>query len=197
MNNNSVERPSREEAEDAIRTLLRWIGENPERGGLLRTPKRVVSAHDDWYVGYKSDPRELLGSNFQPADGYDEIIALRDIDFASHCEHHMAPIIGRAHIAYLPDQKVVGISKLVRVVEAFARRLQVQERLTGQIADCINEVLEPRGVAVVLEAQHECMTTRGVNQTNIKMVTSRMLGAFRDDARTRGEFLKMINPNSR
>ena len=192
MNDNSADRPTEEQAEAAVRVLLKWIGENPNRRGLLRTPARVVSAFQDWFQGYAVDPHDLLGKSFFPVDGYDEIVALRNIDFASHCEHHIAPIIGKAHVAYIPRAKVVGISKLVRVVEAYAKRLQVQEKLTAQIADCINEVLEPRGVAVVIEAQHECMTTRGVNKTNIKMVTSRMLGAFRDDARTRAEFVQMI-----
>jgi GTP cyclohydrolase I len=192
MNDSSADRPTEEQAEAAVRVLLKWIGENPNRRGLLRTPARVVSAFQDWFQGYAVDPHDLLGKSFFPVDGYDEIVALRNIDFASHCEHHIAPIIGKAHVAYIPRAKVVGISKLVRVVEAYAKRLQVQEKLTAQIADCINEVLEPRGVAVVIEAQHECMTTRGVNKTNIKMVTSRMLGAFRDDARTRAEFVQMI-----
>ena len=196
MNDSSADRPTEEQAEAAVRVLLKWIGENPNRRGLLRTPARVVSAFQDWFQGYAVDPHDLLGKSFFPVDGYDEIVALRNIDFASHCEHHIAPIIGKAHVAYIPRAKVVGISKLVRVVEAYAKRLQVQEKLTAQIADCINEVLEPRGVAVVIEAQHECMTTRGVNKTNIKMVTSRMLGAFRDDARTRAEFVQMIrNPD--
>ena len=196
MNDSSAGRPTKEQAEAAVRVLLQWIGENPDRRGLLQTPARVVRAFQDWFQGYAVDPHELLGKSSFPVDGYDEIVALRDIDFTSHCEHHMAPIIGKAHVAYVPSTKVVGISKLVRVVEAYAKRLQVQEKLTAQIADCINEVLEPRGVAVVIEGQHECMTTRGVNKTNIKMVTSRMLGVFRDDARTRAEFVQMIrNPD--
>ena len=196
MNDSSAGGPTKEQAEAAVRVLMEWIGENPDRRGLLQTPARVVRAFQDWFQGYTVDPHELLGKSSFPVDGYDEIVALRDIDFSSHCEHHMAPIIGKAHIAYVPSTKVVGISKLVRVVEAYAKRLQVQEKLTAQIADCINEVLEPRGVAVVIEGQHECMTTRGVNKTNIKMVTSRMLGVFRDDARTRAEFVQMIrNPD--
>jgi len=192
MNDSSADRPTQEQAEAAVRVLLEWIGENPDRRGLLRTPARVVSAFGDRFQGYAVHPGDLLGQSFASAGGYDEIVALRDIDFASHYEHHRAPIIGKAHVAYLPGAKVVGISKLVRVVEAYAKRLQVQEKLTAQIADCINDALEPRGVAVVIEAQHECMTTRGVNKTNIKMVTSRMIGAFRDDARTRAEFMQMI-----
>ena len=196
MKDSSADRPTKEQAEAAVRVLLQWIGENPDRRGLLRTPARVVRAFQDWFQGYAVDPHELLGKSSFPVDGYDEIVALRDIDFSSHCEHHIAPIIGKVHVAYVPSTKVVGISKLVRVVEAYAKRLQVQEKLTTQIADCINEVLEPRGVAVVIEGQHECMTTRGVNKTNIKMVTSRMLGVFRDDARTRAEFVQMIrNPD--
>ena len=196
MKDSSADRPTKEQAEAAVRVLLQWIGENPDRRGLLRTPARVVRAFQDWFQGYAVDPHDLLGKSSFPVDGYDEIVALRDIDFSSHCEHHMAPIIGKAHVAYVPSAKVVGISKLVRVVEVYAKRLQVQEKLTTQIADCINEVLEPRGVAVVIEGQHECMTTRGVNKTNIKMVTSRMLGVFRDDARTRAEFVQMIrNPD--
>ena len=196
MNDSSAGRPTKEQAEAAVRVLLQWIGENPDRRGLLRTPARVVRAFQDWFQGYAVDPHDLLGKSSFPVDGYDEIVALRDIDFSSHCEHHIAPIIGKAHVAYVPSTKVVGISKLVRVVEAYAKRLQVQEKLTAQIADCINEVLEPRGVAVVIEGQHECMTTRGVNKTNIKMVTSRMLGVFRDDAQTRAEFVQMIrNPD--
>ena len=192
MNDSAAGRPTKEQAEAAVRVLLQWIGENPDRRGLLRTPARVVSAFKDWFQGYAVNPHDLLGKSSFPVDGYDEIVALRDSDFSSHCEHHMAPIIGKAHVAYVPSTKVVGISKLVRVVEVYAKRLQVQEKLTAQIADCINEVLEPRGVAVVIEGQHECMTTRGVNKTNIKMVTSRMLGVFRDDARTRAEFVQMI-----
>ena len=196
MKDSSADRPTKEQAEAAVRVLLQWIGENPDRRGLLRTPARVVRAFQYWFQGYAVDPHDLLGKSSFPVDGYDEIVALRDIDFSSHCEHHMAPIIGKAHVAYVPSAKVVGISKLVRVVEVYAKRLQVQEKLTTQIADCINEVLEPRGVAVVIEGQHECMTTRGVNKTNIKMVTSRMLGVFRDDARTRAEFVQMIrNPD--
>jgi len=196
MNDSSAGGPTKEQAEAAVRVLLEWIGENPDRRGLLQTPARVVRAFQDWFQGYAVDPHDLLGKSSFPVDGYDEIVALRDIDFSSHCEHHIAPIIGKVHVAYVPSTKVVGISKLVRVVEAYAKRLQVQEKLTAQIADCINEVLEPRGVAVVIEGQHECMTTRGVNKTNIKMVTSRMLGVFRDDARTRAEFVQMIrNPD--
>jgi GTP cyclohydrolase I len=183
---------TREQAEDAIRVLLRWAGEDPAREGLLDTPKRVVNAYRDWFSGYAIDPADYLRRTFEEVAGYDEMVVLRDIEFESHCEHHMAPIIGRAHVGYLPTDKVVGISKLARVVEAYARRFQVQEKLTAQIAHCIQEVLAPRGVGVVVEAAHQCMTTRGVHKTGVSMVTSQMLGDFRDDARTRAEFMKII-----
>lgn len=186
-------RVSREDAEQAVRTLLRWAGDEPEREGLLETPKRVVNAYRDWFAGYSVDPAEYLRRTFEEVGGYDEMIVLRDIDFESHCEHHMAPIIGRAHIGYLPTNRVVGISKLARVVDGYARRLQVQEKLTGQIAECIEQVLKPRGVGVVVDATHECMTTRGVHKRSVSMITSKMLGAFREDARTRGEFLRFID----
>ena len=184
---------SREQAEDAVRTLLRWSGEDPSREGLLDTPKRVVKAYTDWFSGYKLDPDEYLGRTFKEVCGYDELIVLRDIQFESHCEHHMAPIIGRAHVGYLPNGKVVGISKLARVVEAYARRFQVQEKMTAQIAGCIERVLQPLGVGVVIEAAHECMTTRGVHKRGVSMITSKMLGTFREDARTRAEFLAFID----
>ena len=187
---------SRAQAEDAVRVLLRWSGEDPRREGLLDTPKRVVKAYEDWFSGYGLDPDDYLARTFEEVDGYDELVVLRDIQFESHCEHHMAPIIGRAHVGYLPAGKVVGISKLARVVEAYARRFQVQEKLTAQIADCIQRVLQPRGVGVVVEAAHECMTTRGVHKRGVSMVTSRMVGSFRDDARTRAEFLKFIEVGS-
>lgn len=187
--NNSV---TRADAEAAVRTLLGWIGENPDRAGIRRTPTRVIDSYGDWFAGYTMDPYALLGNSFQTVQDYDRIVTLLDIDFASHCEHHMAPFIGRIHLAYLPAKRLAGISKLVRVVEAFTRRLQVQERLTAEIAKCINDTLEPRGVAVIVEARHQCMTTRGVNQTNIKMVTNEMLGAFRDDDRIRAEFMHAI-----
>ncbi|HEY5781419.1 MAG TPA: GTP cyclohydrolase I FolE [Lysobacter sp.] len=186
-------KPSREQAEAAIRTLLSWAGDNPEREGLLDTPKRVVEAFGDWYSGYGDDPTEYLKRTFEEVEGYDEMIVLRDIEFESHCEHHMAPIIGKAHVGYLPDGKVVGISKLARVVETYARRLQVQEKLTAQIAQVIQDVLQPRGVGVVIEASHECMTTRGVHKRGVSMITSKMLGSFREDARTRAEFLQFID----
>jgi GTP cyclohydrolase I len=180
-------------AEEAVRVLLRWAGDDPTREGLLDTPKRVVKAYRDWYSGYGQDPREYLARTFEEVAGYDELIVLRDIEFESHCEHHMAPIIGKAHVGYLPDGKVVGISKLARVVETYARRFQVQEKMTAQIADCIADVLQPRGVGVVIEGAHECMTTRGVHKRGVSMITSKMLGSFRDDARTRAEFLQFID----
>ena len=185
-------KPSREQAEAAVRTLLAWAGEDPAREGLLDTPKRVVDAYGDWYSGYSDDPREFLERTFKEVAGYDEMIVLRDIEFESHCEHHMAPIIGKAHVGYLPDGKVVGISKLARVVETYARRFQVQEKMTAQIARCIQDVLQPLGVGVVIEGAHECMTTRGIHKRGVSMVTSKMLGSFRDDARTRAEFLRFI-----
>jgi GTP cyclohydrolase I len=185
-------KPSRAEAEAAVRTLLQWIGDDPDREGLLGTPARVVRAYEDWFSGYNEDSVEFLRRTFQEVKGYDEMIVLRDISFESHCEHHMAPIIGKVHIGYLPDRKVVGISKLARVVEAFARRLQVQESLTAQIANCIQAVLKPRGVGVVVEGVHQCMTTRGVRKGGVSMMTSQLLGHFRSDPRTRAEFLTMI-----
>ena len=187
-----VERPTRDEAEAAVRTLLRWAGDNPVREGLKDTPSRVVRAYEEFFSGYGIDPVDVLKRTFEETDGYDEMVLLRDIRFESHCEHHLAPIIGRAHVAYLPHRRVVGISKLARLVEAFARRLQIQEKMTVQIANAINDVLEPKGVAVVVEAAHQCMTTRGVHKPGVTMVTSRMLGAFRDDPTTRREFLAMI-----
>jgi GTP cyclohydrolase I len=185
-------RPSRKQAENAVRTLLQWAGEDPQREGLLDTPRRVVDAYEDWFKGYRQDPVRYLRRTFEEVDGYDEMIVLRNIEFESHCEHHMAPIIGKAHVGYLPNNKIIGISKLARVVEAFARRFQVQEKMTAQIANCIEEVLKPKGVGVVIEAVHQCMTTRGIHKTDVSMVTSQMLGGFRKDARTRAEFLRMI-----
>jgi GTP cyclohydrolase I len=185
-------RPSREEAEAAVRTLLRWAGDDPTREGLVDTPKRVTRAYKEFFVGYDVDPVAVLERTFEETDGYDEIVLLRDIRLESTCEHHMAPIIGRVHVAYLPHRRVVGISKLARVVEAYAKRLQIQEKLTAQIANTIQDVLMPRGVAVVIEAAHQCMTTRGVHKPGVTMVTSRMLGAFRDDPTTRRELLAMI-----
>jgi GTP cyclohydrolase I len=190
-------RPTREDAETAVSTLLRWAGDDPSREGLRDTPARVARAFEDWFSGYNVDPEDYLKRTFEEVEGYDEMIVLRDIRFESHCEHHLAPIIGKAHVAYLPTNRVVGISKLARVVEAYARRLQVQEKMNAQIANCIQKVLEPKGVAVVIEAQHQCMTTRGVHKPGVTMVTSTMLGAFRKDPMTRREFLTIIgNPAS-
>lgn len=193
-----VVRPSRAEAEEAVRTLLRWAGDDPGREGLLGTPDRVVRSYEEFFAGYNEDAVALLERTFEEIDGYDEMVVLRDIRMESYCEHHMVPIIGKAHVAYLPSTRVVGISKLARVVEVYAKRLQIQEKMTAQIANTINAVLQPRGVAVVIEAAHQCMTTRGVHKPGVTMVTSRMLGAFREDPRTRQEFLAMIgNPASR
>jgi GTP cyclohydrolase I len=185
-------RPTREEAEAAVRTLLRWAGDDPDREGLLGTPGRVVRAYEEFFAGYEIDPVALLERTFEETDGYDEIVLLRDIRLESYCEHHMVPIIGRAHVAYLPHRRVVGISKLARLVDAYAKRLQIQEKMTAQIANTINDVLQPRGVAVIIEAQHQCMTTRGIHKQGVAMVTSRMLGAFRDDPSTRRELLAMV-----
>ncbi len=193
MSKNENSKPTRREAEAAVKVLMRWTGDDVGREGLMDTPKRVVRAYEEWFSGYSVDPYDFLARTFREVNGYDEIVALTHIDFNSHCEHHIAPIIGKAHVAYLPRDKVVGISKLARVVDAYAHRLQVQEKLTAQIADCISSVLEPRGVAVVVEAAHECMTTRGIGKRNVSMVTSQMLGVFRDDARARAEFLSMID----
>ena len=187
-----LSRPSREEAEAAVRTLIRWAGDDPGREGLAGTPDRVVRSYEEFFAGYDQDPRDMLQRTFEEVEGYDEVVALRDIRLESHCEHHMVPIIGKVHVGYLPDKRVVGISKLARVVDAFGHRLQIQEKLTAQIANTLQEVLQPRGVAVVMEAGHQCMTTRGVHKHGVTMVTSRMLGAFRDDPRTRHEFLTMI-----
>ncbi len=185
-------RPTREEAESAVRTLIRWAGDDPGREGLLATPGRVVRAYEEWFAGYKDNPRDYLKRTFEETGGYDEVVVLRDIRFESHCEHHMAPVIGRVHIGYLPRNRVVGISKLARLVDVYARRLQIQEKMTAEIAACLDAVLKPHGVAVVAEATHQCMTTRGVHKTGVTMVTSRMLGVFRDHAETRQEFLAAI-----
>jgi GTP cyclohydrolase I len=188
---------TQDQAEAAVRTLLRWAGEDPDREGLLDTPRRVAEAYGDWFSGYKADPREYMLRTFEEVAGYDELIVLRDIEYESHCEHHMAPIIGKVHVGYLPRGKVVGISKLARVVEAYARRFQVQEKMTAQIAQCIQDVLQPLGVGVVVEGAHECMTTRGIHKRGVSMVTSKMLGTFREDARTRAEFLRFIDGGKR
>ena len=185
-------RPSRAEAEEAVRTLIRWAGDNPAREGLLGTPDRVVRAYGEWFSGYDMDPHEILKRTFEETDGYDEMVVLREIRFESYCEHHLAPIIGKAHVAYLPSERVVGISKLARLVVAFAKRMQIQEKMTAQIANAIQEELQPHGVAVVIEAAHQCMTTRGVHKPGTQMVTSRMTGEFRTNDKTRREFLSMI-----
>jgi GTP cyclohydrolase I len=191
----SVRRPSQAEAEEAVRTLIRWAGDDPTREGLAGTPDRVVRAYREFFAGYDSDPVEMLNRTFEEIEGYDEMVVLRDIRFESHCEHHIAPIIGRAHIAYLPQNRVVGISKLARVLDVYSKRLQIQEKLTAQIANTINEVLQPKGVGVVIDASHQCMTTRGVHKPGTTMVTSHMLGHFRTDSKTRREFLSIIgNP---
>lgn len=189
--NNST-RPSRVAAENAVRTLIQWAGDDPRREGLQGTPARVVRAYEEWFAGYFEDPREYLQRTFEEVAGYDEMVLLRDIRFESHCEHHMAPIIGRVHIGYLPRKRVVGISKLVRLVDVYAKRMQVQEKMTAEIAACLNSVLKPAGVAVVVEGAHECMTTRGVHRSDVTMVTSRMLGVFRTNFKTRQEFFAAI-----
>lgn len=183
---------TREEAEKAIETLLGWIGEDPSREGLRKTPKRVAAAYEDWFKGYQDDPEDFLNKTFSEVDGYDEMVVLKDIKYESHCEHHMAPIIGRVHIGYLPNRKVIGISKLARVVEAYSKRLQVQERMTAQIANCIQNTLKPKGVGVIVEGTHQCMTTRGVRKSGVSMITSQLLGDFRTDPSTRMEFLNII-----
>jgi len=192
-----MSQPNREDAERAVRTLLGWAGDDPDREGLKNTPSRVVRAFEDWFSGYREDPVDFLRRTFYQVDGYDEMIVLRDISFESHCEHHMAPIIGKVHIGYIPNKNVVGISKLARVVETFSRRLQVQETMTAQIANCIQDVLKPKGVGVVVEGSHQCMTTRGIHKEGVAMITSRLLGDFRSDSRTRSEFLNIIGrPNN-
>jgi len=189
--------PERAEAEDAVRTLLRWAGDDPDREGLTDTPARVARAFEEWFAGYRKNPMEFLERTFEEVEGYDEMVVLRDIRLESYCEHHLAPILGKIHIGYMPDTRVVGISKLARVADAYAKRLQIQEKLTAQIANCINEVLQPKGVAVVIQAEHQCMTTRGVHKHGVSMVTSTMLGAFRQGSDTRREFLSFIgNPSS-
>ncbi|HYL34202.1 MAG TPA: GTP cyclohydrolase I FolE [Stellaceae bacterium] len=189
-------RPSREEAEEAVRVLIRWAGDDPDREGLKSTPGRVVRAYEEYFSGYGTDPADVLGRTFKETNGYDEIVVLKDIRFESHCEHHIAPIIGRVHVAYLPDKRVIGISKLARLVEVFAKRLQIQEKMTAQIAMALNDALKPKGVAVIVEAAHQCMTTRGVHKPGVAMVTSHMLGAFRDDPMTRRELLAIVGAPS-
>ena len=193
MNKKKIAKPTRAKAEEAVKTLLSWAGEDVKREGLRDTPKRVVKAYEDWFSGYNEDPKEVLKKTFSELEGYDEIIMLRDIRIESHCEHHIAPFIGSAHVAYLPNKRVVGISKIARITKIFSKRMQVQEKLTAQIANCIHDVLKPKGVAVVIEAQHQCMTTRGINAPGISMVTSQLLGKFRTDSSTRREFFSIIN----
>ncbi len=194
--NPARQRPTREEAEAAVRVLIEWAGDDPGREGLEGTPERVVRAFEEYFAGYATDPFDLLHQTFEEMDGYDEMVVLKDIRFESHCEHHLAPIIGKAHVAYLPQKRIVGISKLARLVEVYAKRLQIQEKMTAQIANCLDDVLQPKGVAVVIEAAHQCMTTRGVHKPGVAMVTSHMLGAFRNDPTTRREFLAIIGQPS-
>ena len=193
MSNERNKKPSREEAEAAVRTLISWAGDDPSREGLLETPKRVVKSYEEFYGGYDKDPKEILSKVFEEIEGYDEIVLVKDIPLQSHCEHHMVPIIGKAHVAYLPDQRVVGLSKLARVVDMFGKRLQTQETMTAQIADTINDVLQPKGVAVVIDAEHQCMSSRGVHKHGSSTITSRMLGVFRENQKSRMEFLNLIS----
>lgn len=193
MSNQRNQKPSREEAEAAVRTLIAWAGDDPSREGLLETPKRVVKSYEEFYEGYDKDPKEILSKVFEEIEGYDEIVLVKDIPLQSHCEHHMVPIIGKAHVAYLPDQRVVGLSKLARVVDMFGKRLQTQETMTAQIADTINDVLQPKGVAVVIDAEHQCMSSRGVNKHGSSTITSRMIGVFRENQKSRMEFLNLIS----
>jgi|TARA_B100002019_G_C21209532_1_gene568606 GTP cyclohydrolase I len=193
MSNERNQKPSREEAEAAVRTLIAWAGDDPSREGLLETPKRVVKSYEEFYEGYDKDPKEILSKVFEEIEGYDEIVLVKDIPLQSHCEHHMVPIIGKAHVAYLPDQRVVGLSKLARVVDMFGKRLQTQETMTAQIADTINDVLQPKGVAVVIDAEHQCMSSRGVNKHGSSTITSRMIGVFRENQKSRMEFLNLIS----
>ena len=189
---NPTSKPTRKEAEDAVRTLISWAGDDPKREGLIETPKRVVKSYEEFYAGYDQDPSEILSKVFEEIEGYDEIVLVKDILLESHCEHHMVPILGKAHVAYLPDKRVVGLSKLARVVDLYAKRLQTQETMTAQIADTINDVLKPKGVAVVIDAEHQCMSSRGVSKKGTSTVTSRMLGAFRDSQKSRMEFMNLI-----
>tara|TARA_X000000368_G_C22934256_1_gene669133 strand:- start:408 stop:1025 length:618 start_codon:yes stop_codon:yes gene_type:complete len=189
-------KPSREEAKEAVKTLIKWAGDNPDREGLLETPKRVVKAYEDFFKGYSEDPVQILSKTFDEVEGYDEMVIVRDIKIESHCEHHMVPFIGIAHIGYIPNQRVVGISKLARIADVFSKRLQTQETMTAQIADTINETLDPKGVAVVIDAQHMCMTTRGAHKSESSTITSRMLGLFRTNSNTRNEFMNLINSSN-
>ena len=189
----AVVKPTREEAEEAVRTLISWTGDNPDREGLIETPKRVVKAYEEFFEGYNMDPEEVLTKTFEEVQGYDDAVIVRNIRVESHCEHHIVPILGVAHVGYIPNNRVVGISKLARVIEIFGKRLQTQETMTAQIADTIQNVLQPKGVAVVVDASHQCMTTRGIHKTESSTITSRMLGAFRDNPETRSEFMNLIN----
>ena len=189
----AVVKPTREEAEEAVRTLICWTGDNPDREGLIETPKRVVNAYEEFFEGYNMDPEEVLTKTFEEVQGYDDAVIVRNIRVESHCEHHIVPILGVAHVGYIPNNRVVGISKLARVIEIFGKRLQTQETMTAQIADTIQKVLQPKGVAVVVDASHQCMTTRGIHKTESSTITSRMLGAFRDNPETRSEFMNLIN----
>jgi GTP cyclohydrolase I len=191
--NKPIAKPTREEAMDAVKTMIAWAGDDPSREGLLETPKRVIKAYEEFFAGYKMDPDEILNKTFEEVAGYDEMIIIKDIRLESHCEHHMVPILGKAHLAYIPNNRVVGISKLARVVDVYGKRLQTQETMTAQIAESINRVLQPKGVAVVVDAGHQCMTTRGIHKTNATTITSQMLGVFRSDYRTRSEFMNLIN----
>tara|TARA_B100001142_G_scaffold80252_1_gene80955 strand:- start:6 stop:605 length:600 start_codon:yes stop_codon:yes gene_type:complete len=191
--NKPKSKPSREEAMDAVRTMIAWAGDDPSREGLLETPKRVIKAYEEFFAGYEMDPDEILNKTFEEVAGYDEMIIIKDIRLESHCEHHMVPILGKAHLAYIPNNRVVGISKLARVVDVYGKRLQTQETMTAQIAESIDRVLQPKGVAVVVDAGHQCMTTRGIHKTNATTITSQMLGIFRSDYRTRSEFMNLIN----
>ena len=191
--NKPIAKPTREEAMDAVKTMIAWAGDDPSREGLLETPKRVIKAYEEFFAGYKMDPDEILNKTFEEVAGYDEMIIIKDIRLESHCEHHMVPILGKAHLAYIPNNRVVGISKLARVVDVYGKRLQTQETMTAQIAESINRVLKPKGVAVVVDAGHQCMTTRGIHKTNATTITSQMLGVFRSDYRTRSEFMNLIN----
>ena len=195
LKRNKSTKPSQDEAIEAVKTLIRWAGDNPQREGLSETPKRVIKSYKDFFSGYELDPREILSKKFKEVDGYDEMIILKDIRLESHCEHHMVPFIGNAHVGYLPRKKVVGLSKLARLVEVFSKRLQIQEKLTAQIANAIDEVLQPKGVGVIIEASHLCVATRGIHKPESRMVTSRMLGSFRNDPATRKEFLDLIGFN--
>ena len=186
-------KPSRKQVEEAVKILIKWAGDNPEREGLIETPKRVVNSYKEFFSGYDSKPEQILSKTFDEVEGYDEMVIVRDITIESHCEHHMVPFIGIAHIGYIPDKRIVGISKLARIADVFAKRLQTQEIMTAQIADTINEVLKPKGVAVVIDAQHQCMTTRGTHKTESSTITSRMLGLFRTNSNTRSEFMNLIN----